>query len=138
ICPIPWSWAPQRARAAPARALATTGRSKAVRTAMIAITTKSSTSVNARGLCMWFLRELRGTAGGAVATSVRRPRRAPQVEEVKRRPGQEPFVFFPLRGREQLPGLLLGLGHPFPVALVELLHPGLEPFLDPGDLRPLL
>src|SRR5678815_5058358 len=132
MCPMPWSWAAQRVRAAPDRALATTGRSKPVKIAIIPITTSSSMSVNARGLLMrvsgkWSCER----AGGGRATSVGRPRRrGPQVEEVQRRPGQEPFVFFPLRGRQHLPGLLLGRGDPLPVALVEPLHPGLEPLLD--------
>ena len=53
-----WSWAAQRARPAPARALETAGISNAANTLMIAITTKSSTSVNARGLCVGFLQEM--------------------------------------------------------------------------------
>src|SRR3954454_6321419 len=77
--------------------------------------------------------------GRPCAALVRRPRRRGlQVEEVVRRPGQEPFVFVPLRGREQLLRLLLGSGPPCPVALVESLHPGLEALLDPGVLGPLL
>src|SRR5687768_6912318 len=61
-------------------------------------------------------------AAGRPCTSLRRRprRRLLQVQKVERRPGQEPFVFFALLGREHLPRLLLGRGHPLPVARLEV------------------